>query len=135
MKKTVYYISPFVFTTIIFLIATWLESMERLEPIMPFVIWVPLFLFSAAIGALSQAKAKFDYIVTIIVPLSVFFSLLIFLFFDEGCDGLPQMSLSHALNIEYYRSWLSTALVMMVITMVFSFKPIRDFLKVKKSLK
>ena len=41
-------------------------------------------------------KAKFDYIMTAIVPLSVFFALFISLLFDDGCDGTPQFSLIHA---------------------------------------
>ena len=131
MKKTAYYLSPFVIVPIIFLIATLLENAEILKPIVPYFMFVALFLFAVVIGILSPLKAKFDYIMTAIVPLSVFFALFISLLFDDGCDGTPQFSLSHALNIEYYRSWLPIALVMMVITFVFSFKPIRQFIKSK----
>ena len=131
MKKTAYYISPFVIVPIFFLIASLLESAEILKTIVPYFMFGTLFLFAVVIGMLSPLKAKFDYIMTAIVPLSVFFALFISLLFDDGCDGMPQFSLSHALNIEYYRSWLPIALVMMVITFVFSFKPIRQFIKSK----
>ena len=131
MKKIIYYFSPFVINPIIFLTAALLESAEILKPIVPYFMFGALFLFAAVIGIISPSKAKFDYLITIIVPVSVFFALFIALFFDEGCDGTPQLSLSHALNIEYYRAWLPMVLVMTVIAFVFSFKPIRDFIKSK----
>ena len=127
MKKTAYYTSPFVVIPVIFLIVSVLESAEILE----FIVFASLFLFAAALGIISPSRAKFDYLITIIVPVSAFFALFIALFFDEGCDGTPQLSLSHALNIEYYRAWLPMVLVMTVIAFVFSFKPIRDFIKSK----
>ena len=131
MKKIIYYFSPFVINPIIFLTATLLESAEILKPIVPYFMFGVLFLFAAVLGIISPSRAKFDYLITIIVPVSVFFALFISLFFDEGCDGTPQLSLSHALNIEYYRSWLPMALVMTVIAFVFSFKPISRFIKSK----
>ena len=127
MKKLAYYISPFVIFTILFLLPTLLDSTEILE----FIVFASLFLFAAVIGIISPSRAKFDYLITIIVPVSAFFALFIALFFDEGCDDTPQLSLSHALNIEYYRAWLPMVLVMTVIAFVFSFKPIMDFIKSK----
>ena len=131
MKKIAYYISPFVIFTILFLLSTLFDSSEILE----FIVFASLFLFAAVLGIISPSKTRFDYLITIIVPVSVFFALFISLFFDEGCDGTPQLSLNHALNIEYYRSWFPMALVMTVIAFVFSFKPIRDFIKSKSSCK
>ena len=127
MKKIAYYFSPFVSFTILFLLATLFSGAEILE----FIVFASLFLFAAVLGIISPSRARFDYLITIIVPVSVFFALFISLFFDEGCDGTPQLSLNHALNIEYYRSWLPMALVMTVIAFVFSFKPIRRFVKNK----
>ena len=127
MKKIAYYISPFVIFTILFLLTPLLNSTEILE----FIVFASPFLFAAVLGIISPSRAKFDYLITIIVPVSAFFALFIALFFDEGCDGTPQLSLSHALNIEYYRSWLPMALVVTVIAFVFSFKPISRFIKSK----
>ena len=127
MKKIAYYFSPFVIFTLLFLLATLLDSTEILE----FIVFASLFLFAAVLGIISPSRAKFDYLITIIVPVSLFFAEFIVLLFDEGCDGTPQVSLSHALNIEYYRSWLPTVLVVTVIAFVFSFKPISRFIKSK----
>ena len=78
---------------------------------------------------LSPAKTKFDCIITVIVPLAVLASLFVMLFFDEGCNGKPQLSLSHALNMEYYYPWFVIAAIMMAIVFVCSFKPIRNVVK------
>ena len=129
MKRTLYYISPFVIIPIIFLITSLLEGVEILEPTAPYFAYTALFLFTVMLGALSQLKTTFDYIITALLPLSVFFALFLFLFFDEGCNGRPQLSLYHALSIEYYRPWFLRVLVMMVITFVFTFKPLRQFIK------
>ena len=125
MKKTIYYLSPFVIIPLIFSMLTLLENAEILKFIVPYFMFAILFLFSVAIGILSPAKAKFDYIMSAAVPISCFLTLFIALFFDEGCDGTPQLSIHHALNMEYYKVWLPMALIMMVITFVASFKPIR----------
>ena len=131
MKKIAYYISPFVFFTTLFLLTPLFDWTEILE----FIAFASLFLFAAVLGIISPSRAKFDYLITIIVPVSVFFALFISLFFDEGCDGTPQLSLSHALNIEYYRSWLPMALVVTVIAFVFSFKLVSRFIKSKACCK
>ena len=133
MKKAMRYFSPLVVTPMIFLIATLLENAEASEPIVPFVLFPALLLLAVAVGILSPLKTRFDYIMTALVPISVFFSLFICLFFDEGCGGTAQLSFNHALNIEYYRSWLPMTLVMTIITFVFSFNPIRNFIKNKFS--
>lgn len=124
-----HYFSPIVVTPMIFLTATLLENTETLEPVVPFVLFPALLLLAVVVGVLSPLKTKFDYIMTAIVPISVFFSLFIGLFFCEGCDGAPQLSLNHAFNMEYYRSWLPIALVLMILTFIFSFRPIRDPIK------
>ena len=131
MKKTAYYLSPFVIVPIIFLIATLLENAEILKPIVPYFMSTSFLLFAVVIGMLSPLKVKFDCVMATLVPFSVFFALFIALLFDDGCDGMPQFSLHHALNIEYYRSWLPIVLAMMAITFVFSFKPIKQFIKNK----
>ena len=133
MKRTIYYFSPLIIIPGIFLAVTLLESMKILKSITPFFLFAALFLFSALFGMLSPAKARFDLVITAFVPISMFLALFIFLFFDEGCDGTPQLSLHHALNMEYYKVWLPIALIMTVITFIFSFKPIRNFVTSKFS--
>ena len=135
MKKTLYYISPLMIVPCVFLLIIALESAEILKPITPFILFTALLIFSLAIGVLSPTKTTFDYLTTAITPCSVLLSLFVSLFFDEGCDGTPQLSLSHALNMEYYKVWLPIILIMMLITFITSFKPIRNIVKSKFSFK
>ena len=135
MKKTIYYFSPLIIVPGILLMTTLLESIEILKPIAPFFLFAAFFMFSFVIGVLSPAKTTFDYAMTVIAPCSVFLSLIIALFLDEGCDGKPQFSLHHALNVEYYKTWLSIVLIMLVIILAFSFKPVKNFVRSKLSFK
>ena len=126
MKKIIYYASPFVLFPIICVAYSLLDKIDIINlNILAVFLCVILFVTSAFLGNLSLTKKKFDYLMTIIVPISFLLTLFIALFFDEGCDGKPQLSLHHALNIEYYKVWLPRVAVMAVITFVASFKPIR----------
>ena len=106
-----------------------------LKPTAPFFLFTALFIFSLAIGVLSPTKTTFDYAITAIIPCSVLLSLFVGLLFDEGCDGKPQLSLSHALNMEYYKVWLPIVLTIMLIMFITSFKPIRSIVKSTFSFK
>ena len=125
MKKTIYYIAPFAVFPLLVLLINSLDSME-----MQSNIWKPLtlilfFLFAALMGTLSPTERKFDYLMSLLIPAAFLCTLFVLLYFDEGCDGLPQFSLHHALNMHYYRVWLPYVAIMTGITFVTSFKPIR----------
>ena len=125
MKKTIYYIAPFAVFPLLVLLINSLDSME-----MQSNIWKPLtlilfFLFAALMGTLSPTERKFDYLMSLLIPAAFLCTLFVLLYFDEGCDGLPQFSLHHALNMHYYRVWLPYVAIMTGITFITSFKPIR----------
>ena len=126
MKKAIYYASPFILFPIIFGIFTLLDEIDIINSnILVIFLFVFFFVTTAFLGNLSLTNKKFDYLMTVIVPLACFFALFIALFFDEGGDGTPLLSIDHALNMEYYKVWLPIVAVMTVITFVASFKPIR----------
>ena len=105
-----------------------INSLDSME--MQSNIWKPLtlilfFLFAALMGTLSPTERKFDYLMTLLIPATFLCTLFVLLYFDEGCDGLPQFSLHHALNMHYYRVWLPYVAIMTGITFITSFKPIR----------
>ena len=125
MKRAAYYIAPFVVFPLLVLLINFLDSIE-----MQSNIWMPLtlilfFLFAALMGALSPTEKTFDYLMTLLIPAAFLCTLFVSLYFDEGCDGLPQLSLHHALNMHYYRVWLPYVAIMTGITFIASFKPIR----------
>ena len=126
MKKAIYCATPFVVVPVIFLLFTLLEGINSINSnILVIIAYGVFLLFSALMGSLSSTDKKFDYVMTAIIPTAMFITLFIGLFFDEGCDGSPQLSLNHALNMEYYYAWLPMAVIMTVTTFVASFKPIR----------
>lgn len=132
-KKIIYYAAPFVFFFLVFLLVFLLDSTDIIGSGPVFILMCILLLsFPIIIGGFSPSDKKFDYIITAIVPLALLFTLFIFLFFDEGCDGKPQLSISHALNIEYYKTYFPIAAILTVSTFVASFKPIRFIKKERK---
>ena len=133
MKKAIYYASPFILFPIIFGIFTLLDEIDIINSnILAVFLLVLFFVTTAFLGNLSLTNKKFDYLMTVIVPISFLLTLFIALFFDEGCDGTPQLSIHHALNMEYYKIWLPIVAIMTVITFVASFKPIRISKKIWK---
>ena len=125
MKKTIYYLAPFVVFPLLVLLINSLDSMEMQSNIWKPLTLVLFFLFAALMGTLSPTERKFDYLMTLLIPAAFLCTLFVLLYFDEGCDGLPQLSLHHALNMHYYRVWLPYVAIMIGITFVTSFKPIR----------
>lgn len=126
MKKIIYYGSPVVLFSIIFWGLTLLDEIDIISSsILAVFSCVILFVTAAFLGNLSLTNKKFDYLMTVIIPSSFLLTLFIALLFDKGCDGTPQLSISHALNLEYYKIWLPIVAIMTVITFIASFKPIR----------
>ena len=125
MKKIIYYIAPFVVFPLFALFINFLDSMEANAVIGRALTLVLFFLFSALMGTLSPTDKKFDCLITLLIPAAFLCTLFVGLYFDEGCDGLPQLSLHHALNMHYYRVWLPYVAIMTGITFIASFKPIR----------
>ena len=126
MKKAIYYASPFILFPIIFGFFTLLDEIDIINSnILAVFLFVLFFVTTAFLGNLSLTEKKFDYLMTVIVPISFLLTVFVALFFDKGCDGTAQLSIHHALNMEYYKIWLPIVAVTAVTTFVASFKPIR----------
>ena len=125
MKKVLYFLSPFLAFSLIFLLDELLYYIDFINYTFSFPFFITLlFLSSAIIGSLSRANRIFDYLITVTLPISFFFVLFLSLFFQEIYDCV-RFDLHHALNIEYYRAWLPWVLVMTALCFAASFKPIR----------
>ena len=129
--KAIYYIAPFVVFPLLFLLINSLDKMGTNTDTWQALTLMLFFMFSALMGTLSPTEKKFDYLITLLTPTAFLCTLFVFLYFDEGCDGLPQLSLHHALNMHYYRVWLPYVAIMTGITFITSFKPIRVAKKTK----
>lgn len=126
MKRVIYYVSVFVTYPVILLVFALLDKSPELRwEIYPFICIGVFYLVSALLGSLSPTSRNFDYILPVIILISFFCSLFIGLYFDEGCDGKPQLSIYHALNMAYYEAWLPHVVVMGIIAFTASFEPIR----------
>ena len=125
MKKAIYYIVPFVVFPLLFLLINSLDKMGTNTDTWQALTLILFFLFAALMGAQSPTGKTFDYLMTLLIPAAFLCTLFVSLYFDEGCDGLPQLSLHHALNMHYYRVWLPYVAIMTGITFITSFKPIR----------
>ncbi len=127
MKKVIYYVSPFAVLPLLFLLIGWAEGNSNVSPsVFMFLTYGGLFSVAALLGTFSPADNRlFDYLMTVFVPAAMCLALFVGLMFDEGCDGQAQLSLHHALNFEYYKTWLPIAGAMAVVTFGFSFRPIR----------
>ena len=126
MKKIIYYASPFVIFPSVFVLFILIDRVEAIDSqILSLILNSLLLIACAIIGTLSPSQKRFDYVMTSIVPISFVCSLFISLLFDEGCDGSTRLSISHALNGEYYLIWLPIIIIMTAITFVASFRPYR----------
>ena len=127
MKKTLYYISPFIFFSLMHIADDLLRSIdffyENYKIVSVTFIIMHLF-FAALIGSLSTSEKKFDFIMTLILPLSYLLALFFALYCEEVYDCV-RFSIHHALNIEYYKAHLPMIIGLTAIVFFFSFKPIR----------
>ena len=71
MKKSLYYVIPFVAVPILLLLCDELNNKKLLQ-MNPYIISAVLLLFSVAMGFFSTTNKTFDYLLTAIMPLSLF---------------------------------------------------------------
>ena len=85
MRKIFYYAIPFVMIPVVLLIGEYIDNAITI-PIFPYFIIMPIFL-SFIMGIMSSTHNKFDYIMTVIMPLSLFCFMFIGGFFDKSDLG------------------------------------------------
>ena len=103
MKKTFYYLSPFIIVPVwvlfIDLIDQWVLS------IIPYIFIGGLFVLSALFGVLTPSREKMDLCITFFVPLSFFLTMFVGCFFDTGtCSGEPRLDFGDAFRMSI-RFW------------------------------
>ena len=78
-----YYISPFIFIPCLSLLLNWM-SVSGLINMNWYAYGALLFILSAIIGNLSISDKKFDYLITVLVPLALFLTMFFAGFFDTS---------------------------------------------------
>ena len=124
VKKYLYYAAPFIILPILMLLCEILENSD-LIPMSVYVIVAICILFSAVMGNLTPTRKMFDYIMTIVMPLSFFCVMFLAGLFAEGCDGSPKLYVHDALDVAFQPIALQIYLMMGVVTFLASFRAIR----------
>ena len=90
----------------------------------PYIFFAELFIISVIIGNLSPTHRRFDYIMTIIMPLSLFISMFIGGFIDETDLG-GRFYMYRAFEVAFKPFALIEYLIIAVLAFISSFKLFR----------
>ena len=117
MKRYLYYITPFMFIEIVSLLCSHLDNIS--------LYFIMLLLICILIGSISPTNKNFDYVITLITPLTFLGILFLRGFLESDCSGIPTFSLDEAFETAFQPSALIAYCVMALTTFLASFKPIR----------
>ncbi len=124
MKKTLYYLSPFIIFPVWLLLSELLLDDLWGIPNLAYIYFGGLLVLSALIGGLTPQKERIDLRITFLVPLSCFLTMFVGAFFDTGtCSGEPRLDFGDAFRMSI-RFWFIYVL-MALIAFLASTKKIR----------
>ena len=124
MKKKLYYVIPFVSVPLLLLLCELLNNAKLLQ-MSPYILGALLLLFSLAMGFFSTTHRTFDYLLTAIMPLSLFCCMFVVGFLDKS-DLETRFHLYKAVNAAFQPIALLLYLLMAFVTFLASFKRLRD---------
>ncbi|MBQ7330654.1 MAG: hypothetical protein IJW94_02535 [Oscillospiraceae bacterium] len=124
MKKKLYYAIPFIAVPLLLLLCELLDNVKQLQ-MSPYILGALLLLFSLAIGFFSATHRTFDYLLTAIVPLSLFCSMFVAGFLDKS-DLETRFHLYKAVNAAFQPIVLQLYFLMAIVTFLASFKSFRN---------
>ena len=131
MEKKIYYILSFILVTFSIFLIDSLNNMDILKMSSQTIIII-CFLLSAIIANFTPTHRRFDYIITIIMPLSLLCAIVLIDFFAGYCDGRPKFYLRDAFYTAFDSTFLQLYLTMGAITFLASFRPFRLFRIIKR---
>ena len=132
MKKKLYYVIPFVAVPLLLLICDELDNTE-LFPMTPCTITSLLLIFSVAMGFFSTTNKTFDYLLTVIMPISLFCFMFVGGFLSLG-DLESRFHLYKAVKAAFQPIALQLYFLMAITTFLASFKHFRKIKKLFKKL-
>ena len=127
MKKSLYYVIPFVAVPILLLLCDVLGN-KKLLPMNPYIMSAVLLLFSVAMGFFSTTNKTFDYLLTAIMPMSLFCFMFVGGFLDK-CDLECRFHLYKAVKTAFQPIALQLYFLMAIVAFLTSFKHFRDIKK------
>ena len=132
MKKKLYYVIPFVALPILLLLCDVLDNKKLLQ-MNPYIISAVLLLFSVAMGFFSTTNKTFDYLLTVIMPISLFCFMFVGGFLSLS-DLESRFHLYKAVKTAFQPITLQLYFLMAITTFLASFKHFRKIKKLFKKL-
>lgn len=124
MKKKLYYVTPFVAVPLLLLLCEVLDDLNLLQ-MSPYILSALLLLFSATIGFFSTTHRTFDYLLTAIMPISLFCCMFVAGLLDKD-DLETRFHLHEAVNAAFQPIALQLYFFMAIVTFLASFKCLRN---------
>lgn len=123
MKK-LFYVIPFVAVPLLLLLCEVFDNMNLLQ-MSPYIPSAVLLLFSVAMGFFSTTDRTFDYLLTAIMPLSLFCCMFMIGFLDKS-DLDTRFHLYKAVNAAFQPISLLLYALMAIVAFLASFKCFRN---------
>lgn len=120
MKKKVFYAIPFAAVPLLLGLSEVLDN-RNLVQMSPYILSALLLLFSVAMGLFSATRRTFDYLLTALVPLSLFCCMFVGGFLDKN-DLETRFHLYKAVKTAFQPTVLPLYLLMAITTFVSSFR-------------
>lgn len=124
MKKKLYYAIPFVAVPLLVLLCEFFDNMNLLQ-MSPYIFSAVLILFSSVMGFFSPTHRKFDYLLTVMIPLSLFCCLFFGGFLDKT-DIETRFHLYKAVNTAFQPVSLHLYFLMAISALLASYKCVRN---------
>ena len=124
MKRMLYYALPFAAVPLLLLLCEVLDNMKLLQ-MSPYILGAVLLLFSSTMGFFSTTRRNFDYLLTAIMPMSLFCCMFVGGFLDKS-DLETRFHLYKAVDVAFQPIALILYFLMAVVTFLASFKRLRD---------
>lgn len=130
MKSKLYYVVPFVAVPIILLLCDELDN-KKLFQMNSYTLSAVLLLFCVAMGFFSTTNKTFDYLLTIIMPMSMFCFMFVGGFLSLS-DLDTRFHLYKAVKVAFQPIVLHLYFLMAITTFLASFKRFRNIKKLLK---
>lgn len=126
MKKKLFYAIPFAAVPLLLGLCEVLDN-GKVLPMSPYILSALLLLFSVAMGFFSTTHRTFDYLLTALVPLSLFCCMFVGGFLDKS-DLETRFHLYKAVKTAFQPIVLQLYLLMAITTFVSSFRLFRNMI-------
>lgn len=128
MKKTIYYLSPFVLIPAALLLLAVLSAVLPDKRIMPVLLYGVLILVPAGIGLFSPSRHTFDGVIAALTLLSFLMFMFIVNFADAG-ETYARFDLAHTLRVLSRTEYLILYALTAISPLATSYKPFRIYRK------